>query len=152
MTIDIDPDYAGEGIYRENILDHYKNPKNHGILEPADIKHKELNPLCGDQIQVTINISTQENGKAIFHSFIKEIKFIGRGCAISQSSMSMLSEKVKGMSIDAVKNLKKEDIIEMLSIPISPVRLKCALLGLDTVKNGIYIYEKYSKTKEGKED
>lgn len=130
----LDPNYAGEGIYRENILDHYKNPRNQGTLENPDIQHKELNPICGDQIQVTIKFN---------RSSIENIKFIGNGCAISQSSMSMLSEKVKGMEIEKIKEINKDDIVNMLSIPISPVRLKCALLGLDTIKNAIHIYQKY---------
>ncbi len=134
----IDPNYAGDGIYRENILDHFKNPRNKGVLSNPDIEHKELNPLCGDQIHVTIYLDK---------SSIKDIRFVGKGCAISQSSMSMLSEKVKGMPLDDAKKIGKDDVVEMLRIPISPVRLKCAILGLDTLKNSIHIYENYGGVK-----
>ena len=130
----IDPNYMGDGIYKENIIDHYKNPRNKGKLENPDIKHRELNPLCGDQIEITIKLNDDS---------IAEIKFDGHGCAISQSSASMLTEKVKNLSLEDVNNISKDDVVDMLSIPISPVRLKCAILCLDTLKNSILIYKKY---------
>ncbi len=133
----IDRSYMGEGIYKENILDHYKDPRNKGSIENPDIKHREFNPLCGDQIEITIKLNGNKS--------IKDIKFSGHGCAISQSSASMLTERVKDMSLEDANKVSKEDIIEMLSIPISPTRLKCAILSLDTLKNGILIYNKYQK-------
>ena len=124
-----------ELMYQENILDHYKNPRNHGKIENASVHHHEYNPLCGDQINLYLIID--ENKKVV------DVKFDGNGCAISQASASMLSEQVKGKTLEELKKLTKENILEMLGIPISPVRLKCALLSLDTLKNSILIYEKY---------
>ena len=126
-----------ELMYQENILDHYKNPRNFGKIENASVHHHEYNPLCGDEIDIYLIID--QNKKII------DIKFSGKGCAISQASSSMLSEEIKGKKIDELKKLTKENILNMLGIPISPVRLKCALLSLDTLRNSILIYEKYVK-------
>src|SRR3989338_8626428 len=103
-------------MYQEQILDHYKNPRNSGKMENASVHHHEHNPLCGDRLEVYFLI---EKGK------ITGVKIQGHGCAISQASASMLTEKVKGKSMDFIKKLAKEDILEMLGIPLSPVRLKC---------------------------
>jgi nitrogen fixation NifU-like protein len=116
-----------EELYKENILDHYKNPRNKGKLENCHC-HKESNPLCGDEIILYLVI---EEGK------IKEVKFEGYGCAISQASVSMLTEKLKGMLVEKAKTLTHDDIVKMLSIPISPVRMKCALLSLKTLHKGL---------------
>ena len=124
-----------EMMYQENILDHYKSPHNFGKLENATIHHHEKNPLCGDDLDMFLIID--ENKK------IADVKVYPRGCAISVASASMLSDEIKGKNIDEVKNMSKEQILEMLGIPISPVRLKCALLSLDTLKNSILIFEKY---------
>ena len=126
-------------MYQENILDHYKNPRNFGKIENATVHHHEKNPLCGDEISFYFIIDE--------HNVIKDVKFSGHGCAISQASASMLSETLKGKKLDEIENLTKEDILEMLGIPISPVRLKCALLSLDTVKNSILIFERYVRNK-----
>ena len=128
----IDRDYAGEGIYRENIIDHYKYPRNFGNLENPDAEYKEFNPLCGDEATFRIKI---ENNK------IKEIKFIGKGCAISMASCSILTEKIKGKSLNEARKLEKEQVYDMLSIPISPQRVKCALLSWETLRRLIKIYE-----------
>ena len=124
-----------EQIYQENILDHYKSPRNFGKIAKATVHHHEYNPLCGDEIEMFLIID--ENKK------VAEVRFHGHGCAISQASASMLTEQIKGKSVEELKKFSKDDILEMLSIPISPVRLKCALLSLDTLKNSILIYEKY---------
>ena len=124
-----------ELMYQENILDHYKNPRNAGKIENADAHHHEKNPLCGDELDVYLVIDKNKN--------VKDIKIKARGCAISTASASMLAEKIKGKNIDEIKKLKKDDILEMLGIPISAARLKCALLSMDTFKNSIFIYEKY---------
>jgi nitrogen fixation NifU-like protein len=124
-----------ELIYQENILDHYKNPRNFGKIDKASVHHHEYNPLCGDEIDMFLLID--ENKKVV------DVKVYPRGCAISVASASMLTEQIKGKILDELKKLTKEDILEMLGIPISPVRLKCALLSLDTLKNSITIYEKY---------
>ncbi len=124
-------------MYQENILDHYKNPRNFGKIMDATVHHREKNPLCGDELDAYFFIDDDRN--------IADVKIYGRGCAISQASASMLTEKVKGKSIDEIKKLKKDDILEMLGIPISAARLKCALLSMDTFKNAILIFEKYIK-------
>lgn len=122
-------------MYKENILDHYKNPRNFGKIENASVQHHETNPLCGDELDMYIVIGKGRK--------IADVKVYPRGCAISIASASMLSEEIKGKDIDELKKLTKENILEMLGIPISPVRLKCALLSLDTLKNSILIFEKY---------
>lgn len=125
-----------EDMYREEILDHYKNPRNKGELKTETVSHKELNTLCGDEIKIMLKIKSEK---------IEDIKFLGNGCAISQASISMLTEKVKGMNLSDAKKLKKEELLKLLGIPISPVRMKCALLSLDTLKNTIKIHETYKK-------
>ncbi len=124
-----------DSMYQENILDHYKNPRNFGSIENASIHHQEYNPLCGDKLDMFLIID--ENKKIV------DVKIHANGCAISVASASMLTEEIKGKNIDELKNLTKEKILEMLGIPVSPVRLKCALLSLDTLKNSIFIFEKY---------
>ena len=99
-------------MYAENIIDHFNSPRNQGELEKYDMKHKGLNPLCGDQIEITVKLTPQKN--------IQGIKFTGKGCSISQASASMLTELIQGKSIDQVKNLTKEDILDLLNIPIGP--------------------------------
>ncbi|MBI2647711.1 SUF system NifU family Fe-S cluster assembly protein [Candidatus Woesearchaeota archaeon] len=130
---------AVEMIYQENILDHYKNPRNFGKIDDASVHHHEYNPLCGDEVDLFLIIDKNKK--------VTDVKFNGHGCAISQASASMLTEQIKGKSIDELRKMTKEDILEMLGIPISPVRLKCALLSLDTLKNSILIFEKYIKKK-----
>ncbi len=116
-------------LYREIILDHYRNPRNKGTLDPADYSHEDTNPLCGDEVRVDVRVAADR---------IAEIKFSGRGCAVSQASASILTEMVEGMPLAAVKALTKDDLLEELGIPVSPARLKCALLGLKVLKAGIY--------------
>ena len=128
----LDPSYVGEGMYRENILDHYKNPHNHGEIKNPDIKFTENNPLCGDVITVNIKLNDSK---------VQDVKFRGRGCAISQSAMSMLSDDIKGKGLEEIKNIKREDIVRMLGIEIGVVRTKCAMLGLVAVKEGIGEFE-----------
>ena len=132
--IEIDKNYMGEGIYRENILDHYKNPRNYGNLKNPEISHKENNPLCGDEIKIEIKMNSNK---------IKDIRFSGRGCAISQASASILCENLVGKSFKDIKKLSRDNVTENLGIELSPIRIKCAVLALDTLKNSIYIYEKY---------
>lgn len=115
-------------IYKENILEHYKYPLNKKELKHCTVQHKEYNPLCGDEITVYLNI---DKGK------IKSVGWTGQGCAISQAAMSMLSEKIVGLSIEEVKKITKEDIVMMLGIPITYQRMKCATLSIEAVCKGI---------------
>jgi len=132
MSENLDPSFVGEGIYRENILDHYKNPHNKGTLENPDIKFTENNPLCGDVITVNLKINNHK---------VEDIKFSGLGCAISQAATSMLTDEVVGKSLEEVKNIKRDVIIDLLGIDVGPVRTKCAVLGLVAIKEGIREYE-----------
>jgi len=118
-----------DSIYREQILDHNKNPRNKGTLENPEFTYQDVNPLCGDEIRVDV----QTNGDRV-----TEIRFSGRGCAISQAAASMLTEMVDGQTLDDVKAISREDLLEELGVPISPARMKCAMLGLKVLKAGIY--------------
>jgi nitrogen fixation NifU-like protein len=118
-------------LYREVILDHYKNPRGHGAMEHADAHAEGQNPLCGDE--VTIYVSFADDGDTI-----DEIKFEGRGCAISQAATSMLTEMVTGRSATAVAALPKEELLDEIGIPLTPVRLKCAILGLGVLKVALH--------------
>lgn len=118
-----------DSIYRELIMDHSKNPRNKGTLDPADFTYEDVNPLCGDEIRMDVRVKNDQ---------IAEIAFSGRGCAVSQASASILTEMVEGMSIEEVKLLTKDDLLEEIGIPVSPARLKCALLGLKVLKAGLY--------------
>ncbi len=116
-------------LYREHILDHYKHPRNQGTLEHPDISYEDSNPLCGDVLRMDIGL---KEGK------IDQIRFSGHGCSISQASASMLCERVEGLSLEEAKKIGREDVLEMLGIELGPVRLKCALLALKTLKAGVY--------------
>jgi nitrogen fixation NifU-like protein len=118
-------------LYREVILDHYKNPRGHGALEDPDVTAEGQNPLCGDEVSIYVSF---EPGCDI----IDEVKFSGRGCAISQAATSMLMEMVQGRSASEVATLSKEDLLDELGIPLTPVRLKCAILGLTTLKLALH--------------
>jgi len=116
-------------IYQENILDHYENPRNYGHLISPDVKSHDTNPLCGDTFDMEFRF---DDGK------VKEVKFQGHGCAISTASASMLTEKLKNMPLEDVKHLDKDDILMLLGIELSHVRIKCALLPLKVAKLGVY--------------
>ena len=118
-----------ESLYREIILDHYRSPRNRGTLDPHDYSAEDVNPLCGDEIRIDVRVA---DGK------VDEIKFSGRGCAVSQASASILTEMVEGMTLDEVKALTKDDLLEEIGIPVSPARMKCALLSLKVLKAGVY--------------
>jgi nitrogen fixation NifU-like protein len=120
---------ADEQFYREYILDHYKNPRNFGRIEAPDITHEEYNPLCGDMVGMDFRLRD---------GVIEDVMFHGRGCAISQASASLMTERLKGMTLDDARQLSKEDVLEELGIDISPARLKCALLSLKVLKVGAY--------------
>ena len=118
-----------QDIYREAILDHSKHPRNNGTLEHPDFTFEDTNPLCGDEIRVDLDVEGDR---------VAAVRFSGRGCAISQAAASMLTEMVDGQPIHAVKALTKDDILEELGVPVSPARLKCALLGLKVMKAALY--------------
>jgi nitrogen fixation NifU-like protein len=119
-----------DDLYRELIIDRYKNPHYKGQLNPHDISFQDDNPLCGDHIQIDLRIG--EDGR------VSEVAFDGHGCAISQASADLLVESVIGKSVDEVKALTKDDVLDMLGIELGPVRLKCALLSLKVLKAGVY--------------
>jgi nitrogen fixation NifU-like protein len=118
-------------LYREVILDHYKNPRGHGALEPSDAHAEGQNPLCGDEVSIFVRFGADGDT-------IDEIGFEGRGCAISQAATSMLTEMVKGRKASEVADLPKEDLLEEIGIPLTPIRLKCAILGLGVLKVALH--------------
>ncbi len=117
-------------LYRELILDHYKNPRNHGLLDPADAQAEGQNPLCGDEVSVSVRLGEGD--------VIEDVGFDGRGCAISQAATSMLTDLVKGRTAEEVAAMPKEELLEELGIPLTPVRLKCAILGLGVLKLALH--------------
>jgi nitrogen fixation NifU-like protein len=118
-----------DSIYREQILDHNKNPRNKGTLENPEFTYQDVNPLCGDEIRIDV----QTDGERV-----TDIRFSGRGCAISQAAASILTEMVDGQSLEDVKAISRQDLLDELGVPISPARMKCAMLGLKVLKAGIY--------------
>ena len=119
-----------DDLYREVIIEHYKNPGYRGHLDPHDIQFEDNNPLCGDHIEVTLRTDEQGN--------VADARFDGHGCAISQASADLLMESIIGKPVDEVKQLKKQDVLDLLGIDLGPVRLKCALLSLKVLKAGVY--------------
>lgn len=117
-----------DSIYREIILDHYKNPRNKGTLDPHDYSAEDVNPLCGDEVRIDLRL---DNG------VVSDVRFQGRGCAVSQASASILTEMIEGKSLEELKALTKDDLLEEIGIPVSPARLKCALLSLNVLRSSI---------------
>lgn len=115
-------------MYSQNIIEHYNEPRNFGRLKNHTHFAREVNSLCGDEIEMFLNVE---------NNVVKDIGFIGNGCAISQASCSMLTENIKGKSLDEIRKLTKDNIVKMLGIDISPVRLKCALISLSAVFSAI---------------
>jgi nitrogen fixation protein NifU and related proteins len=118
-----------DSLYREVILDHYKNPRGHGVIEDADAVAEGQNPLCGDEVSIAIAFEGET---------IADVKFQGRGCAISQAATSMLMDMVKGRTAQEVATMSREELLDEVGIPLSPVRLKCALLGLGVLKVALH--------------
>src|ERR687893_2005310 len=116
-------------LYRELILDHYKNPRRHGLLEAPDAQAEGQNPLCGDEVAVSVRFEGDT---------IADVGFEGRGCAISQAATSMLTEIVRGKTADEVARMPKEELLDEIGIPLTPVRLKCAILGLGVLKVALH--------------
>jgi nitrogen fixation protein NifU and related proteins len=119
-----------DDLYREVIIEHYKNPGYRGHLDPHDIAFEDNNPLCGDHIRVELRVDADGN--------ISDARFDGHGCAISQSAADLLMESVIGKPLGEVKKLGRQDILDLLGIELGPVRLKCALLSLKVLKAGVY--------------
>jgi nitrogen fixation protein NifU and related proteins len=119
-----------DDLYREIIIERYKNPAYRGELDPCDIRFEDENPLCGDHIRIDLRVDSE--GRVL------EAAFSGHGCAISQASADLLLESVIGKSLEEVKTLTKEDVLDLLGIELGPVRLKCALLSLKVLKAGVY--------------
>ncbi|MBI5299881.1 MAG: SUF system NifU family Fe-S cluster assembly protein [Deltaproteobacteria bacterium] len=116
-------------LYKEHILEHYKYPRNRGSLDKPDITYKDFNPLCGDEVQIDLHIKDNK---------VEEVRFQAKGCAISQAATSMLTEMIEGKTLDEVKKIGKQEIMEELGLELGPVRLKCALLCLKVLKSGVY--------------
>jgi nitrogen fixation protein NifU and related proteins len=118
-----------DSLYREVILDHYKNPRGHGVIDDADAVAEGQNPLCGDEVSIAIAFEGDR---------IADVKFQGRGCAISQAATSMLMDMVKGRTAQEVATMSRDELLDEVGIPLSPVRLKCALLGLGVLKVALH--------------
>jgi nitrogen fixation NifU-like protein len=116
-----------DDFYRDYILDHYRNPRNFGHLDNPTVSAQDINPLCGDQICMELSVDGAGN--------VSDVRFSGRGCAISQASASMLTEELKGMKLEEVAKLSKDVVLENVGIGISPTRMKCAMLGLRVAKS-----------------
>ena len=119
-----------DDLYREQIIDRFKNPRHRGELDPHDYSYEDDNPLCGDRIRIDVRVDGEER--------VTEASFSGVGCAISQASADLLTESIVGKSLAEVRRISKDDILEMLGIELGPVRLKCALLSLKVLKAGLY--------------
>lgn len=124
-----------DDLYRDEILEHYRNPHNFGTLPDADATYEGSNPLCGDRI--TLSIKLGGGGQA---ETVEDVAFTGRGCAISQASASMLTDEIKGKPVAKVSVMTNQDVLDNLGIEISPARLKCALLSIDTLRKALAEY------------
>jgi nitrogen fixation NifU-like protein len=129
-----------EQMYRENILDHSANMRNKGLLDPADIDFEGHNPLCGDRLHLTLRVDEKDR--------IVEVGWEGEGCAISQAAASMLGEEIVGKTLEEARQIRKEDIFEMLGISLSMNRVKCALLSLKVLKVGAYGLAEWQKIED----
>ena len=119
-----------DDLYRELIIERYKTPHFRGLLDPHDISFEDENPLCGDHIRIDLRVD--EQGR------VTEAGFDGHGCAISQASADLLIESIQGKQLDEIKQIDKDDMLDLLGIELGPVRLKCALLSLKVLKAGVY--------------
>jgi nitrogen fixation NifU-like protein len=123
----------GSDMYRQQILDHYKNPRNYGSIEDPDFSHGGHNPSCGDQLEFDVTLA--EDGETV-----ERVAFEGDGCAISQASASLLSQELPGMTLDEIAAMDRDDAIDLLGVDISPMRVKCAVLAEKVVQDGAAIY------------
>ncbi|NGM68790.1 SUF system NifU family Fe-S cluster assembly protein [Natronolimnobius sp. AArcel1] len=127
----------GSDMYRQQILDHYKNPRNYGQLEEPTFTHIGENPMCGDEIRMDVKLADEDDGDQT----IERVAFSGDGCAISQASASMLSTKLQGKTLEELLEMDRDDIIDMLGVDISPMRVKCAVLAEKVAQDGAEIYQ-----------
>ena len=125
---------GGSDMYRQQILDHYKNPRNYGEIEDATFSHVGENPMCGDEIRIDVKL--EDDGETI-----AGLAFRGDGCAISQAAASMFSQEVRGTTLDELAEMDRDDIVEMLGVDISPMRVKCAVLAEKVAQDGADIYK-----------
>jgi nitrogen fixation NifU-like protein len=116
-----------DDFYKEYILDHYRNPRNFGHLDAPDASAEDLNPLCGDKIRMELKVDSEGR--------VEDVRFSGKGCAISQASASMLTESIKGEKLEDIARMKMDVVVENVGIGISPTRMKCATLGLKVLKS-----------------
>jgi len=124
----------GSDMYRQQILDHYKNPRNYGKLEDPTFTHIGENPMCGDEIRMDVKLDDDEET-------IEQVAFSGDGCAISQASASMLSKELRGKTVDELLEMDRDDVVDMLGVDISPMRVKCAVLAEKVAQDGAEIYQ-----------
>ena len=123
----------GSDMYRQQILDHYRNPRNYGELEDADFEHVGENPMCGDTIKMFVKLADDDET-------IERVTFVGDGCAISQASASLLSETLRGMRLEEIREMDREDVEELLGVDLTPMRVKCAVLAEKVAQDGAAIY------------
>ncbi len=121
-----------EDMYREELLEHYRAPKNRGKIEKADVRYRDFNPVCGDEIEISMKA---KNGKVL------DAKFTGKGCAISQAAASILTEHMKGKRLEEIRKMSNEKMLGMLPVKVSHLRIKCGLLSLKAAQKGLMIYE-----------
>jgi nitrogen fixation NifU-like protein len=124
---------SGRDMYRQQILDHYQNPRNYGELEDADVEHVGENPMCGDTIKMFVRLADDDET-------IEHVSFVGDGCAISQAAASLLTSELRGKSLDEVREMDREDVTDLLGIEVSPMRVKCAVLAEKVAQDGAAIY------------
>ena len=120
-------------LYQENILDHYENPSNKGHIENPDMEFRDLNPLCGDEVCIQARVDADQH--------LSQVCFEGKGCVISLAAASMLMEEVEGKSLEEVKQMGRQDMLDLLGIPLTTMRVKCAMLPLRTLEKAIHLYE-----------
>jgi len=120
-----------EDMYKEELLEHYRTPQNYGRIEKADVKYRDFNPVCGDEIEIYIKVKK---------GVVEDVKFIGKGCAISQAAASILTEHVKAKKLQEVRGISNEQMLKLLPIKVSHLRIKCALLALKAIQKGLLMH------------
>ena len=119
-----------DNLYRDFILEHYREPHNRGVLDPHDLHFADSNPTCGDELSMTLRLDSSGE-------HIDDVAFDGRGCAISQASASIMTDELRGMSLDEVRDMDPRAVVHALGVPIGPARLKCALLGYKVLQGAV---------------